>query len=107
MITETQTRVIVLQLTDELLTQLQPCMVGLDITATAHSDWAYQEIYEHDQFAGYAKVKQCKQRLTMHGDVYDPLTHTLTYRALQQYATSTTGTLCTQDAFVLKITADA
>src|SRR6266508_5921702 len=30
MITETQTRVIVLQLTDEMLTQLQPFMAGLD-----------------------------------------------------------------------------
>src|SRR6266545_8317280 len=35
MITETQTRVIVLQLTDALLAQLQPFMDGLDIIATA------------------------------------------------------------------------
>ena len=35
MITETQPRVIVLQLTDELLTKLQPFMDGLDIIATA------------------------------------------------------------------------
>ena len=35
MITETLTRMIVLQLTDELLTQLQPFMAGLNITATA------------------------------------------------------------------------
>ena len=35
MITETQTHVIVLQLTDALLAQLQPFLTGLDITATA------------------------------------------------------------------------
>lgn len=32
MITETPTRMIVLQLTDELLTQLQPFLTGLEIT---------------------------------------------------------------------------
>ena len=37
MITETQTRIIVLQVTDALFAQLQPFMVGLDITATAHN----------------------------------------------------------------------
>jgi hypothetical protein len=73
MITETQTRVIVLQLTDELLTQLRPFMEGLDITTTLHSEWAYQEVYEQGQFAGYAKVEQYKQRLTMRGEVYDAL----------------------------------
>jgi hypothetical protein len=55
MITETQTSVIVLQLTDELLAQLQPFMAGLDITVTTH------------------KVEQCKQRLTMRADVYTAL----------------------------------
>ena len=73
MITELQTRIIVLQLTDELLTQLRPYMQGLDITATAHSEWANVEVYEHGQFAGYAKVEQHRQRLTMRGEVYDAL----------------------------------
>ncbi len=50
MITETQTRVIVLQLTDEQLAQLQPFMAGLDIIATAHN------------------VEHASQRLTMRGD---------------------------------------
>jgi hypothetical protein len=74
MITEQATRVIVLQLTDELLDKLRPFMEGLDITTTLHSEWAYQEVYEHGQFAGYAKVEQHRQRLTMRGDVYDALT---------------------------------
>jgi hypothetical protein len=73
MITETQTRVIVLQLTDEMLTQLGPFMEGLDITLTPHSEWANVEVYEQGRFAGYAKVEQCKQRLTMRGEVYDAL----------------------------------
>jgi hypothetical protein len=73
MITEKETCIIVLQLTDELLTQLQPFMAGLDITATPHSEWAYQEVYEHGQFAGYAKVEHSKRRLTMRGEVYDAL----------------------------------
>jgi hypothetical protein len=37
MTTETQTRVIILQLSHEMLTQLQPYMEGLDITLTLHS----------------------------------------------------------------------
>jgi hypothetical protein len=74
MITEQARRVIVLQLTDELLTQLRPFMAGLNITTTLHSEWAYQEVYEDGQFAGYAKVEQCKQRLTTRSDVYDALT---------------------------------
>src|SRR5437773_1748182 len=40
MITETQACIIVLQLTDELLAQLQPFMAGLDIAATAHGEGA-------------------------------------------------------------------
>jgi hypothetical protein len=72
MITE-QTHIIVLQLTDELLAQLRPFMAGLDITATPHSQWAYQEVYEQGHFAGYETVEQCKQRLTMHGEVYEAL----------------------------------
>jgi len=41
MITETQTRIIVLQLTDELAEQLQPFLAGLDITMSmAHVDCA-------------------------------------------------------------------
>jgi hypothetical protein len=74
MITEQATRVIVLHLTDELLDKLQPYMEGLDITATPHSEWTYQEVYEHGQFAGYEKFEQYKQRLTMRGEVYDALT---------------------------------
>ncbi len=73
MISETQPHLIVLQLTDELLAQLQPFMAGLDITATSHSEWSYQEVYEHGHFAGYEKVEQYKQRLTMRGEVYDAL----------------------------------
>jgi hypothetical protein len=74
MITELQTRVIVLQLTDELLAQLQPFMEGLDITTTPHREWAYQEVYERGHFVGYEQVEQYKQRLTMRGEVYDALT---------------------------------
>jgi hypothetical protein len=74
MITELQTRVIVLQLTDEMLTQLRPFMEGLDITTALHSERAEQEIYQHGQFAGYEKVEQHRQRLTMRGEVYDALT---------------------------------
>jgi len=74
MITETQPCIIVLQLTDALLAQLQPFMAGLDITTTAYNEWDYQEIYEHGQFAGYEKVEQYKQRLTMRGEIYDALT---------------------------------
>jgi len=55
MITETQTRVIVLQLTDELLAQLQPFMVGLNITTTVHN------------------IETSMQRLTMYGEVYAAL----------------------------------
>jgi hypothetical protein len=55
MITETQTRIIVLQLPDELIAQLQPFMAGLDIIATAD------------------KVEQYTQRLTMRGEVYAAL----------------------------------
>jgi hypothetical protein len=73
MTTETQTRVIVLQLSDDILAQLQPYLEGLDITATLHSEWAYQEVYEQGQFAGYEKVEQQRQRLTMGGEVYDAL----------------------------------
>jgi hypothetical protein len=53
MITETQTCVIVLQLTDELLAQLQPFLVGLDITACT--------------------AEHTTQRLTMRGEVYAAL----------------------------------
>ena len=60
MITE-QSRVIVLHLTDALLTQLQPFMAGLDITATAHGAGANQ------------KVEQYQQRLSMRGEVYEAL----------------------------------
>jgi len=61
MITETQTRVIVLQLTDELIAQLRPFMAGLDITATAHGEGAYQKVEHH------------QQRLSMSSEVYEML----------------------------------
>src|SRR6266545_7992078 len=65
MITETQTRVIVLQLTDELLTQLQPFMAGLDITIAPHNKGASQEVF--------ARVEQRGQRLIMRVEVYAAL----------------------------------
>jgi hypothetical protein len=74
MITEQATRIIVLQLTDELLTQLRPYTLGLDITLTLHSEWANVEVYEHGLFVGYENVEQYRQRLTMRGEVYDALT---------------------------------
>ena len=46
MITETQTCLIVLQLDDELLAQLQPFLVGLDITIAAQRLSMRAEIYE-------------------------------------------------------------
>ena len=47
MITETQPRVIVLQLTDELLAQLQPFLAGLDIITTATQRLTMRvEVYE-------------------------------------------------------------
>jgi len=49
MITETQTRVIVLQLTDELLAQLRPFLAGLDIIATAPGAGADQQVAQHQQ----------------------------------------------------------
>jgi hypothetical protein len=61
MIAETQTRVIVLQLTDALLAQLRPFMAGLDITATAHGEGAYQKVAHH------------QQRLSMRSEVYEML----------------------------------
>lgn len=53
MITETQTRIIVLQLTDELFAQLQPFLAGLDITA--------------------CMAEHTTQRLTMRSEVYEIL----------------------------------
>jgi len=53
MITETQARIIVLQLTDELLAQLQPFLVGLDFTA--------------------CMAEHTTQRLTMRSAVYAAL----------------------------------
>jgi hypothetical protein len=61
MITETQPRVIVLQLTDELLTQLQPFMDGLDIIATAPGSGADQQVAQH------------QQHLSMRSEVYEML----------------------------------
>jgi hypothetical protein len=64
MITETQTRIIFMELTDELAEQLQPFMAGLDITTTAHHEGTCQ---------GVAHVQQHQQRLTMSCEVYDAL----------------------------------
>jgi len=59
MTTETQTRVIVLQLTDELLAQLRPFMAGLDIAIAPRNKGASQEVF--------ALVEQ---RLIMRVEVY-------------------------------------
>jgi len=72
MITELQSRVIVLQLTDALLTQLQPFMAGLDIT-TLHRERASQEVDAHGHVADDAHVAQYIQRLTMGSEVYAAL----------------------------------
>ena len=53
MITETQTRIIVLQLTNELFAQLQPFLAGLEITACT--------------------AEHTTQRLTMRSEVYEML----------------------------------
>jgi hypothetical protein len=73
MITELQSCVIVLQLTDALLAQLQPFMDGLDITATRHDEWGDQEISAHGHVACYASVEQHTQQLTMRDEVYNAL----------------------------------
>jgi hypothetical protein len=65
MITETQTRIIVLQLTDVLFAQLRPFMAGLDITIAPYNRGASQEVFAH--------VEQRGQRLTMRGEVYEAL----------------------------------
>jgi hypothetical protein len=52
---------IVLQLTEALLAQLQPFMVGLDITVSAHGQEAYQTAAHH------------QQRLSMSSKVYELL----------------------------------
>jgi hypothetical protein len=62
-----------LQLDKQLLRQLQPYLERLDVTLTPHSEWGYQAVYEHGQFAGYARVAQSKQRLTMRREIYDTL----------------------------------
>jgi hypothetical protein len=43
------------------------------ITATPYSEWADQEVYEHGHFAGYEKVEQRRQVLTVRGEVYKAL----------------------------------
>jgi hypothetical protein len=48
-------------------------MEGIDITASPHSEWAEQDVYEHGRFAGYQKVEHSQQRPTMPGEVYDAL----------------------------------
>jgi hypothetical protein len=45
MITETQTRIIVLQLTDELTEQLQPFLAGLGVTITSLQLTMRVEVY--------------------------------------------------------------
>ena len=73
MITAQATRLVVLELTDELLAQLRPFMDGLDITAIPHSARTDQEVYEHGQFESYTTVEQRRQRLTMRSEAYDAL----------------------------------
>src|SRR5215213_11890967 len=46
MITETQTHIVILHLTDELLAQLQPFMAGLDITTAHQSLTMCGQVYE-------------------------------------------------------------
>jgi hypothetical protein len=60
MITETQTTIIVLQLTDELLAQLHPFMAGLGISVTPHASCNGQAEEQH-------------LRLTMRAEVYEVL----------------------------------
>jgi hypothetical protein len=57
MITETQTTIVVLQLTDEQLAQLHPFMDGLQISVTPHSG---QAVRQH-------------LRVTMRAEVYEVL----------------------------------
>jgi hypothetical protein len=60
MITETQTTIIVLQLTDELAEQLHPFMAGLGISVTPHAACSGQAEQQH-------------LRLTMRAEVYEVL----------------------------------
>jgi hypothetical protein len=60
MITETQTTIIVLQLTDELLAQLHPFMAGLGISITPNAACGGQAEQQH-------------LRLTMRAEVYELL----------------------------------
>ena len=60
MITETPTRIIVLQLTDELTEQLQPFMAGLGISVSPHA-------------ACCGQAEQHHLRLTMRAEVYEAL----------------------------------
>jgi hypothetical protein len=60
MITETQTAIIVLQLTDELAEQLQPYMAGLGISVSPHT-------------ASNGQAEQHHLRLTMRAEVYEVL----------------------------------
>ena len=60
MITETQTTIIVLQLSDELLAQLHPFMAGLSISVTPHAACSGQAEEQH-------------LRLTMRAEVYELL----------------------------------
>ena len=61
MITETQPCVIILQITDDLLAQLQPFLAGLVIIATAPGAGADQQVAQH------------QQHLSMRSDVYELL----------------------------------
>jgi hypothetical protein len=70
---ETEERVVVLQLDDELLARLRPFMEGLDVTVTPHCEWVYQAVREQGQFVGYKPLEQRKQRLRMRREVYDAL----------------------------------
>ena len=68
MITEPQSYMIVLQLTDTLLAQLQPYLEELDITTIPQRESA-----DRAQVACDARIGQHTQQLTMHGEVYAAL----------------------------------
>jgi hypothetical protein len=68
MITEPQPHMIVLQLTDTLLTQLQPYLEELDITTIPQGESA-----DGAQVACDARIGQLTQQLIMCGEIYAAL----------------------------------
>ena len=73
MITETQPRIIVLQITDELLARLHPYMAGLGISLTPQSAWAEHEVDSHGQSAGQTRGVRHYLQLTMRAEFYQAL----------------------------------